>query len=69
VRHAVGEVAGDVEEDFLVEVVVMEDDGFGCLEEDGWMMSAFTAEDDLTTVLVGGTYSCGEPVVLSCRCC
>jgi len=74
VRHAVGEVAGDVEEDFLVEVVVMEDDGFGCLlDEDGWMMSAFTAADeeveDLAVVLVGGTYSCGEPVVLSCRCC
>jgi len=67
VRHAVGEVAGD-EEDFLV---VMED-GFGCLEEDGLMMSAFTAADeeveDLTAVLVGGTYSCGEPVP-SCRCC
>ena len=43
-RHAVGEVAGDVE-DFLVEVVVMED-GFGCLEEDGLMMSAFTAADE-----------------------
>ena len=67
-RHAVGEVAGDVE-DFLV---VMED-GFGCLEEDGLMMSAFTAADEeveeLAAVLVGGTYSCGEPVLSSCRCC
>ena len=67
-RHAVGEVAGDVE-DFLV---VMED-GFGCLEEDGLMMSAFTAADEeveeLAVVLVGGTYSCGEPVPSSCRCC
>lgn len=66
-RHAVGEVAGD-EEDFLV---VMED-GFGCLEEGGLMMSAFTDADeeveDLAAVLVGGTYSCGEPVP-SCRCC
>jgi len=68
VRHAVGEVAGDVE-DFLV---VMED-GFGCLEEDGLMMSACTAADDevedLAVVLVGGTYSCGEPVLSCCCCC
>jgi len=72
VRHAVGEVAGD-EEDFLVVEVVMEDDGFGCLEEDGLMLSAFTAADeeveDLAVVLVGGTYSCGETVPSSCRCC